>query len=257
MPEVGKKYYRVSHAKGRVVQVTSVNDGWVNATVLHGPGALKKKGYRCKEKNFHWHVVPDDWGDDYSKLDGCRIFPTYMVLGHKGDPIFRCSEKRAKHYLKKGFVFQVDENTLQFTNDTTEKVLEKLYEGKFSEFFMAVKNDKCVCCGKVHGLSRHHVIPQRHKDKLPIYWRRCLSNVLFLCLECHMKYEQAVEPEFSCDGDWESFVYGWKNHFIEVLNPQYMPSGWDIISVKNMEAADELALRTENHQHTEEGTVSG
>jgi hypothetical protein len=72
MPEVGKKYYRVSHAKGRVVQVTSVNDGWVNATVLHGPGALKKKGYCCKEKNFHWHPVPDDW-DEKTNMEVCSI----------------------------------------------------------------------------------------------------------------------------------------------------------------------------------------
>jgi len=240
MPVIGQKYYRISGAKGRVIEVVSLDDGWVTAKVLHGPGALKHRGYRCKAKNFHWHVCPDDL-DDYSKLDGCRIFSTFMVLGHQGNPIFRCSEKRANHYLKKGFATLVDDATLQFTNDVTEKTLERLYEGKFSEFFMAVKNDRCVCCGKAYGLTRHHVVPQRHKDKLPLYWRRCLSNVLFLCMECHFEYESAVEPDIDCGENWEEFIYTWKQHFLDVMNPQHMPSGWDIISVKNMEAADELA----------------
>jgi hypothetical protein len=34
--------------------------------------------------------------------------------------------------------------------------------------------------------------------------------------------------------------YSWKEHFLESMNPQHMPKGWDIISVKNMEAADEI-----------------
>lgn len=239
-PIIGQRYYRVSSAKGRVIQVISVENGWVTANVLHGPGALKRKPYVCKEKNFHWQVCPPEM-EDYSKLDGCRIFSTFLVLGCKGDPIFRCSEKRKNHYLKKGFVIEVDDKTLQFTNDITEKILERLYGGKFSEFFMAVKNDKCVCCGKAHALSRHHVIPQRHKSKLPLYWRRCISNILFLCIDCHKRYEDMPEPDFDCGDDWRQFVYSWKSHFLESMNPQYMPDGWDIISVKNMEAADELA----------------
>lgn len=237
-PVIGNKYYRVSGIKARVIEIVSITDGWVTGKTLHGPSQLHRNPFRCKEKNFAWSPCPDL--DDYSKLDGCKIYATFVVLGIRGNPLFRCSEKRAKHYLKKGFVVQLDDNTLQFTNDITEKTLEKLYEGQFSEFFMAVKNDKCVCCGKPHALSRHHVIPQRHKDKLPLYWRRCISNILFLCIDCHKRYEEMPEPDFECGGDWHKFVHSWKEHFLESMNPQHMPNGWDIISVKNMEAADEI-----------------
>jgi hypothetical protein len=124
---------------------------------------------------------------------------------------------------------------LQFTDDTTEKKLAELYDGKFTPFFLAVKNDACVCCGRSDRLSRHHVVPQRHKPKVPLPWRHCISNVLFVCLECHERYEQTPEPEPET-ADWREYVYAWKDHFIRVMEPRFLPVGWDIVAVTNMEA---------------------
>ena len=81
-----------------------------------------------------------------------------------------------------------------FCNSSTpppKRPSRKLYLGEFNQFFLAVKNDACVCCGRGDRLSRHHVVPKRHKKKVPMPWRNCLSNLaLFVCLDCHEKYEQ-------------------------------------------------------------------
>ncbi len=147
----------------------------------------------------------------------------------------RCSQKRVRFYLKKGFVRLVTEGVLQFTDNTTEKTLEELYLGQFSKFFLAVKNDRCVCCGREDRLSRHHVVPKRHKKKVPMPWRNCLSNVLFVCLDCHQKYEMSPEPDPDST-DWRRYVHAWKEHFIRVLEPRFLPAGWDLVSVINLDA---------------------
>lgn len=236
MPNVGEKYYRIRHAKAQVIQIESVDDG-VIAKVLYGSRQFMRKGhYKCKQFQSKWKLLEEDC-DDYSKLDGCIISPTFLVLRSNGEPLFRCGSKRAKFYLKKGYATQLDEGTLQLSNDVTEKVMDKLYDKNFNSFFMAVKNDKCVCCGRPDRLTRHHVVPQRHKDKLPLYWRRCLSNILFVCIDCHERYEKTPEPNFPQD-NWRDFLYCWKSHFIETMKPEYLPDGWDILTVQDMDFAE-------------------
>jgi hypothetical protein len=66
-------------------------------------------------------------------------------------------------------------------------------------------------------------------------WRHCLSNVLFVCLACHERYEQTPEPELNVT-DWREYVYAWKDHFIRVMQPKFLPAGWDIVSVTNLDA---------------------
>jgi hypothetical protein len=235
-PQVGKIYYR----KGRsghalVIRVVSVAE-WVEYQILHGPRRARVAGSgRCKTKNFlGWEETGER--EDYTHLDGCKIFPTFLVLDTQGTPILRCSEQRADFYLRKAYARLVREGVLQFTDDQTENRLRELYRGQFSEFFMAVKNDRCVCCGTATNLTRHHVLPRRHKKKIPQPWRGCLSNVLFLCWACHQRYEDTLEPDPECDGDWQAYARRWKQHFLDALHPQHMPAGWDIISVRNLDA---------------------
>ena len=110
-------------------------------------------GERCA---ISWDVLITD--TDYHRLDGAKLHGTYLVQNVAGEPIFRCSAKRARFYLKKGYAVSVGEGTLRFTDDTTEKKLAHLYDGKLSPFFLEVKNDRCVVCGKDHNLTRHHVV---------------------------------------------------------------------------------------------------
>jgi hypothetical protein len=235
-PEVGKTYYRRGKSgQALVVRVLSVSE-WVEYRVVHGPRRAVAAGTgRCKARNFAgWEQVEER--EDYSHLEGCKRFATVLMLDTRGEPLLRCSQKRAGFYLRKGFARPIGEGVLQFTDDQTERRLRELYDGSFSEFFMAVKNDRCVCCGETNDLSRHHVIPRRHKKKLPLPWRQCLSNVLFLCRACHERYEATPEPNPVYGGDWQEYARRWKEHFLDTLAPRHLPAGWDIVSVSNLDA---------------------
>jgi hypothetical protein len=238
-PQVGEVYVRKRHARAEVVRITAVVDGWVEFRYLHGPSRTLRLGSgRCKSKNFRaagWQPTPEQ--DDYTHLDGAVRLPTFLVLDTAGQPLLRCSAKRAAFYRKKGYAREVSDGVLQFTDPQTEERLRVLYLGQFSDFFMAVKNDRCVCCGATTNLSRHHVVPRRHKKTIPQPWRSCLSNVLFVCVSCHHKYEEAPEAE-PVPGDWQEYVRAWKEHFLRVMEPRFVPAGWDIISVRNLAALE-------------------
>jgi hypothetical protein len=127
-----------------------------------------------------------------------------------------------------------------------------LYLGAFTQFFMEVKNDRCAVCGATTDLTRHHIVPKRHKRKLPQPWRSCLSNVLFVCSTCHRKYEESPEPDVILTADWQAYARAWKSHFLTVLNPQFIPAGWDIISVRNFAAIEQRKLRADHCKTNEE-----
>jgi hypothetical protein len=234
--EPGQVWLRKRGCTAVVRRVRAVEAGKVHYEVLHGPASLIRNPVgACGLRSFLQHARRIEEQADYSHLDGARRFGTFLVLSTGGEPLLRCNQKRANFYLKKGHARAVADGVLQFTDDATERTLGELYLGQFSEFFLAVKNDRCVCCGRGDRLSRHHVVPRRHKGKVPLPWRNCLSNVLFVCLECHSRYERTPEPDPAVT-DWREYVYAWKGHFVRVMEPKYLPPGWDIVSVKNLEA---------------------
>jgi hypothetical protein len=235
-PEVGKVYWRKGDRfKAVVIEVTAVDDTWVTYKVLHGPRSLTRKpAARCKAANFvDWQECPRQ--ASYDHLDGCKISPTYLVLGVGGEPLFRCSERRANYYRRKGVVRDLEDGVLQFTDDATEKRLRELHPGRFSDFFLAVKNDRCCVCGATAALTRHHVVPTRHKPNVPRLWRSCLSNVLFVCWECHKRYEQTPEPDVPVSLGWPHYAHAWRDHFLRVMQPRFLPDGWDIICIDDLE----------------------
>ena len=237
-PSINSIYARRRSGKAEVVRVFAVEGEWAEFRFLHGPARSMRAGAgRCKVKNFAaagWQ--PTEERADYSHLDGATRYGTFRVLDTAGEPILRCSAKRAAFYTRKGYAREVAPGTLQFLDPQTEDRLRTLYLGGFAAFFMAVKNDRCVCCGATADLTRHHVVPKRHKRNVPQPWRSCLSNVLFVCGACHRAYEDAAEPEVAAGGDWQEYVRAWRDHFRAVLNPRFLPDGWDIVSVRNFDA---------------------
>jgi hypothetical protein len=237
-PEVGRVYARRRSGKAEVVRVTALADGWADLRYLHGPARAMRIGTgRCKVKNFPaagWEPVAER--ADYSDLDGAGRHDTVLVLDTAGEPILRCSHKRAAFYRRKVLAVDAGPGVLRFTDPQTEQRLRDLYPVAFSAFFLAVKNDRCVACGATADLTRHHVVPQRHKENVPRPWRSCLSNVLFVCTACHRRYEETPEPGPTVTDDWQGYVRAWRDHFVRVLAPRFLPDGWDIISVTNLAA---------------------
>ena len=162
--EPGQIWLRKRASTALVRRVRAVENGKVLYEVLHGPTSCRRKPLgSCNIRSFVQHAQRIEEQPDYSHLDGAKQFDTFLVLNTQGVPLLRCSQKRADFYLKKGFARRVEDGVLQFTDSTTEETLADLYLGKFSQFFLAVKNDTCACCGRGDRLSRHHVVPKRHK----------------------------------------------------------------------------------------------
>jgi len=227
----GQVWMKKNNIVAVVRQVVAVDGKKVDYKVLYNPLSPQQKTGRCHIKSFLRDFRQIEPMKDYSLLDGARIYETYMVLGVLGQPLFRCNQKRALWYLSKGYVTKAGDHQVQFTNDVTEKTLERIYKGNFSDFFMAIKNDKCACCGKAARLTRHHVVPQCHKKRIPPEARKYLSNVLFICMECHKKYDHEWKPEEPQPGEsWKDYILAWKNHFMKTMEPKFLPAGWDIFS---------------------------
>lgn len=241
--QIGKVYYRKESPKTKkivfkasVIRISKITDTIVEFDVLHGCSQFMRERRQKTLKKFlkeKWQSCRDrgDKSEAYDYLDGCIIDKNYVMLDTKGNELFLCSQRRLNFYLRKGHIKHINGDRYQFLEDTTENKIMKLYGENRSAFFMQPKNNRCVCCGKDHGLTRHHVIPQRYKGKIPKESRIALSNVLFVCWECHEKYEKLLgnwEPEI--DGDWRRYIVAWKDHFVQTMNPQFIPLGWDIFA---------------------------
>jgi len=238
-PEVGKTYYRKAKSgHALVVRVLAVAE-WVEYRVVHGPKRAMSLGTgRCKVGNFVGRQEIEE-RDNYSDLDGCKIFATFLVLDTRGEPLLRCSQKRAAFYLKKGFARPLRDGVLQFTDDQTEKRMRELYEGPFSQFFLAIKN------GPVR-LLRHAQQPFPPPRRPQATLEEVTAALAAVSVEHPLSVPGLPPPlragsrtrsEFA--GDWQEYAGRWKHHFIETLNPRHLPAGWDIVSVDNHDALRE------------------
>jgi len=237
----GKCYFRKVAGRASVRKVLQVNEGRVTYKRLHGP-ALKKVGEdgETSLQSFRrWITGEVSEHANFEKLDGAEILPTFLVQNKHGVPVFRCSMKRGLFYLGRGYAEKIDEQTIRFNEvgNRTVEMMEGIYGSLDNHpFFMSVKNDRCVVCGKDHCLTRHHVVPKRHKKKLPRSVSCCISNVLFVCTDCHTKYERFSEQEPHEDiTDPVEIVRAWRDHFIRTTSPQFLPPGWDIFTTDPLE----------------------
>jgi hypothetical protein len=230
----GRCYFRKTGQTVSVRKVERVEGGdVVHYRVLAGPQLRQREENRTRLKKFlRWATGETDERDDYSDLGGCAITPTFLVHDTRGEPIFRCTERKARFYLRKGHAVEVSPGVLRLTDATTEERLREVHRGEFDEFFLAVKNDRCVACGAAGPLTRHHVVPRRVLGDLPHSVRARLSNVLYVCVGCHERYERSPEPAPD-EPDPLAYCRAWQEHLVEVLRPRFLPEGWDVISVKH------------------------
>lgn len=234
---VGSCYYRKRNGHVSVRKILDIKDNKVSYKRLYGPASHMKFGETGSAtfKAFkRWLTGEVSEGANFASLKGAEIQPSYLVYDSAGSPIFRCTKKKAKFYLSHHYAESVGSEAIRLNEHgrKTEEMLKMLHGDAINPFFFAVKNDKCVCCGQSYNLTRHHVVPKRHKKKIPVDIIRCVSNVLFLCMECHTKYERYSELEPN-DGiaDPVELVNAWSEHFISTMKPKYLPEGWGIFAM--------------------------
>src|SRR5262249_3518583 len=61
------------------------------------------------------------------------------------------------------------------------------------DYYLTGKGNHCVVCAATDGLNRHHVVPSVYRRHLPAAVKdHSHHDVLWLCLACHERYEQAA-----------------------------------------------------------------
>lgn len=232
VPEVGKVYIKQTSANPTIRKITKIEDGIVYYDYLHGPHKKMIVGKTKLRKFVSWatsEISEEAVESEYKKYCGAKLHEPHLMLSVNGEPLFKCSPKKARYYLKKNLAVSINEKTHQLITDKVEERLEYLYGDVLSPFFLENKNDKCVVCGTKYNLTRHHIVPKRHKPHLLIESKMMLSNVLFVCEPCHHEYEKHQPKENEID---IHDPQAWKDHFIKVTQPKFLPNGWDIVLIK-------------------------
>lgn len=229
--QINKVYYRDGHGHTLVRRILDIKNDIISYERLHGPDSLMRKGKfgSCKIKNFKdWVDGETEELEDYSALNGCKILETFLVLNSSGKPIFRCSFKKGVSYLEKNHAFEIDENTIQLTNDIIEnKIKEFCGDIENNPFFLAVKNDHCVVCNRASSLINLHIISKKYKKLLSNEIKKYLSNVLIICTNCHKLYNGLEELDKNFNNELD-FIKALEHHFLDNMKPKFLPEGWKL-----------------------------
>lgn len=112
------------------------------------------------------------------------IYESYTMLHPDGTLMCRCNKKRADWYVNRELATWVNDTTFQLT-------FEPQGHGKAgSAYYNQKLENKCVVCGKLAGLNKHHVFPYVFRSRLPIQYKESNHHdILPICTDCHEDYE--------------------------------------------------------------------
>lgn len=112
------------------------------------------------------------------------------VLNPDGNLMFRCSAKKANWYLERNLATKVKNEPL---------VIKLLFtpngNGHMGDpYHLQVMENKCVVCGDVENLTRHHIVPYCYRR----FFSEEIKNhraydVMAMCSVCHHDYELKAE----------------------------------------------------------------
>lgn len=130
-----KKYYKNNFDCIRLIKKIENNKVYYECV----NGALSKIPERrhnsCSIKAFQKWAGGEFIGDKYPISGECVKFKIWLILSVSGEKLLKCSDKRAKYYIKKDLVKIIDAYTLQFIDDSKEKRLKELFGEGLSDFF--------------------------------------------------------------------------------------------------------------------------
>jgi hypothetical protein len=112
------------------------------------------------------------------------IYESYKMLDIDGNFLCYCNQKKAMWYISRNLA-----------NWTEEKVFKLNFEPKGKgksdiDFYSQVLENKCVVCGSLHHLNKHHVVPYVFRSRLPVQYKsRNHHDIVPLCVDCHEEYE--------------------------------------------------------------------
>jgi len=122
------------------------------------------------------------------RMDSVRKSPLYhncLLQAPDGQVLCTSDVKKAMWYINKGIGYKVcdDPLTVRLKFEPSGRP-----EGKAGEYYLSVKPNVCVVCGKDESFSRKSVVPHEYRKYFPAVMKDHQSHdVLLLCIACHQK----------------------------------------------------------------------
>lgn len=122
-------------------------------------------------------------GDAY---DNC------FIQSRSGEIISGASLKKVEWYTKNnlGTIVQTDPNVIVKLHFEHKPKLHPSFENYMS----AVRRNRCVACGIVDNLTKHHIVPRCYSKYFPSKFKKYnFYDLVPLCISCHNTYEVSAQ----------------------------------------------------------------
>jgi hypothetical protein len=108
------------------------------------------------------------------------------VLSPNGDLMFRCCRKKAVWYLDRNLGKKIKDEPL-----SVQLTFMPKGNGHIGDpYFLQEMENRCVICGGLDNLTRHHIVPYCYRRFFPLHLKNHRSyDVMALCIPCHRDYE--------------------------------------------------------------------
>jgi len=126
--------------------------------------------------------------NDKIRFNSIRKSPLYhncMLQAPDGQVLCTCDTKKAKWYISKDIGYLVCEEpfTVRLRFEPSGRP-----EGKAGEYYLSVKPNICVVCGKDDSFLRKNVVPHEYRRYFPAVMKDHQSHdVLLMCVRCHQR----------------------------------------------------------------------
>ena len=126
--------------------------------------------------------------NDKVRFNSIRKSPLYhncMLQAPDGQVLCTCDTKKADWYVAKGigYIVSQDPYTVRLRFEPSGRP-----EGRAGEYYLSVKPNICVVCGKDESFLRKNVVPHEYRRYFPAVMKDHQSHdVLLMCVRCHQR----------------------------------------------------------------------
>lgn len=114
-----------------------------------------------------------------------EIYGNYSILSPTGELLCYCRRKKIDWYLNRNLAEQVTPNSIKL------KFIPKGRGNQGDPCLLQEFENKCVVCGTIKDLTRHHIVPYCYRRYMSKYFEHMTHfDILPLCIVCHDTYEK-------------------------------------------------------------------
>jgi len=121
----------------------------------------------------------------FTSIRKSPLYHNCMLQAPDGQILCTCDTKKADWYISKGIGYMVSQDpyTVRLKFEPSGRP-----EGRAGEYYLSVKPNICVVCGKDESFLRKNVVPHEYRRYFPAVMKDHQSHdVLLMCVKCHQK----------------------------------------------------------------------